>query len=625
MDQLIKEAQEYFRWEESLLATSCKISGYSVGVFDLECFPNYTTVSVIDKHGIKYATSTQSDFVSRVTKLFNQDTIYVGFNNFFFDNNLLNSISGTPLDNYRLGQRLIANSEKPAYLLFGSIRTLDLMGLRSPKEMMGLKGIGAKENPYRIQELPYHFTKELTQEERKFTLMYNFNDCIITHQLLLKKLQDIELRVHLMRKYRMREDSESFCRFCSAKGASVAEQILKHLYELEGTKVLKLVDLYPKVEFKKASEFIPDVKFETENLNDYKALIANTSINPFDFKEKLKMSVKIGGLDYEVGSGGVHAAVKGFHKSSSTTTISDFDVTSYYPSLILAYSIKPRHLSETFLDVYSQIVDDRKRAKSDKDKFTADALKLVINSTFGKFNNIAWDDSGDVEYSSFLYDWTACLSITLYGQFFLLKLAEMLTLEGILVISANTDGITLKYNNDRRDDVLRIVNRWQLETNMCLEEHQYKLINIIDVNNYISVDTDDEMKAKGKFVVGSGNMPAIVVEACQSYVTTGKSVDEYINSSTEIDKFVSIVNIKEPFTATYDGKSQGHIVRYYHSFSRTPLLKVDDKRIIAVPDATSVTIVTTRLDKLPSDLDRGRYIKLAEDLLGISKQLELNF
>ena len=59
--------------------------------------------------------------------------------------------------------------------------------------------------------------------------------------------------------------------------------------------------------------------------------------------------------------------------------ISDVDVQSMYPSLIIQHEFYPPQLGKAFLEVYSQIKTERVEAKHNKNKIKDSTLKLSLN------------------------------------------------------------------------------------------------------------------------------------------------------------------------------------------------------------------------------------------------------
>ena len=178
----------------------------------------------------------------------------------------------------------------------------------------------------------------------------------------------------------------------------------------------------------------------------------------------------IGNLKLKTGAGGLHSvdSPRVYYPTRKSSLVS-VDVSSYYPSLIALKGIFPRSYGETGSKTFQDILERRLAVKaeakttSDPDEnkrleIQATALKLILNSTFGKL--------GD-SYSS-LFDYEAFLAVTLSGQLLLIDLIERLTAAKVKVISANTDGLFLRVpRNGKR--WRKILARWQRDTGMKLE------------------------------------------------------------------------------------------------------------------------------------------------------------
>ena len=94
------------------------------------------------------------------------------------------------------------------------------------------------------------------------------------------------------------------------------------------------------------------------------------------------------GLRYTVGVGGIHS------KNDPEIIIPkedemliDIDVASLYPSMLIEYKFYPKHLGPEFLEVYSQIKDERIEAKHNGDKVKNETLKLALNGLSGNLQN----------------------------------------------------------------------------------------------------------------------------------------------------------------------------------------------------------------------------------------------
>jgi hypothetical protein len=100
-----------------------------------------------------------------------------------------------------------------------------------------------------------------------------------------------------------------------------------------------------------------------------------------DYSYSVKFSNKV----YHIGSGGLHSDDEPcIYRASSKKKIIDFDVGSYYPSLIIEHKFTPEHLGKNLLNVYKDIYKQRLKAKKQKKKVEAETLKLALNGTFGQ-------------------------------------------------------------------------------------------------------------------------------------------------------------------------------------------------------------------------------------------------
>jgi DNA polymerase elongation subunit (family B) len=104
--------------------------------------------------------------------------------------------------------------------------------------------------------------------------------------------------------------------------------------------------------------------------------------------------------------------------------------------------------------------------KAEKKKYAveADSKKITLNGSFGKFGS---------KYSS-LYSPQLLLQTTITGQLSLLMLIEELELNGIRVVSANTDGIVTYYHESQIPTLQDILFNWEIQTSYTLEQSQLR-------------------------------------------------------------------------------------------------------------------------------------------------------
>ena len=210
--------------------------------------------------------------------------------------------------------------------------------------------------------------------------------------------------------------------------------------------------------------------------------------------------------------------------------------------------------------IYADMLEQRMRAKKSGDKSTANALKLVANTTYGAMLN---------KYND-LFDPLMGRSVCITGQLFLLELANHLradckTLE---VVQLNTDGIMVSFDDSEYDKVLEITKEWEQRTGFELEEDKIKAIVQKDVNNYIEIPYKGDPKIKGGYLVRGiapagafniNNNATIVAKAIVDYFVHGTPPEETINGCNDIFAFQLIAKAGAKYREAYhlvDGEPQ---------------------------------------------------------------------
>lgn len=434
----------------------------------------------------------------------------------------------------------------------------------------------------RLQDLPYPPEKRLTRKEADNVCDYCFNDLDATMNLSKAVSGQIDLRNELTKIHGIDLRSKS--------DAQVAEAIIrKEMWRLTGR-----CDKPDLKEWAIGREFYYKppafLKFRSPKLKDIFKTICET---PFvigkggyvNLPEELKNEkIRINDGVYTLGIGGLHSNEKSTsHIAGEDYLLRDSDVTSYYPSIIIALSLFPKQLGRTFLKIYRKIVEDRVHAKhmvseiEDKIKklndpdsiesatnemrkwqIAADGGKIMVNGSFGKFGS-KW---------SILYSPPLLIQTTITGQLSLLMLIEALEDIGIEVVSANTDGIISKIPVWMESEYARVLDWWQKTTGFHMEFTDYAGVYSRDVNSYIAVGTNGKVKTKGAYSMGAlSNNPQteISIDAVINHITGKKSIISTIKECKDIRKFVTLrtVNGGAIWPVKYDenGVLMGHCPR----------------------------------------------------------------
>jgi hypothetical protein len=335
-------------------------------------------------------------------------------------------------------------------------------------------------------------------------------------------------------------------------------------------------------------------------------------------------SVKVGNATYRLGIGGLHSSEqRQTFFTDDKHVLLDRDVASYYPSIILNQRLYPDHIGPEFLNVYKDIVDRRLQAKRDKDKTTAESLKICINGCFGKLGS-KW---------SIFFSPNLLAQVTISGQLSLLMLIEMLEWCGIPVVSANTDGIVIRCPQNRLVDAQTVVEQWEALTGFVTEETRYASIHSRDVNNYVAIGVDGSIKAKGAYVnemsmkdrnresLTKNPNGSICSEAVMKFLQTCKqphpvTIEQTIMECKDITKFIYARRVNGG--AVKDGQYIGKIIRWYMRFGEFGCIKyleanVSGSKNVVSESTGSYPIMDLR--RVPTDIDYAWYIRKAHSIL----------
>ena len=441
-------------------------------------------------------------------------------------------------------------------------------------------------------------------------LYYNKNDVFLVCEMARQKPDEIKLRYSISSAFKVNV-------LCSAR-ANIADKLTTAFYS-------KMSGLSPKQFEKGRTErtrlsfnkiIFHHIKFKTKQLQDLledmmKVYVYHTT------KDDFCREITFYGTTYTLACGGIHTKdVPVILESNDKYIYKHFDYNSYYPSIIVSYNIAPKHLNnKVFVDMVRYFRDTRVKCKHTKDedgyvingvpnKIAAEALKIVINSIYGKFGSELF----------FLYDRFAQLQVTINGQLMTMTLVEELELNGIHVISANTDGIVIKLPKDKMDVFNDITARWNETNRMGADSEDYKAYYARDVNNYFAVWPDEKVDAKGaldpkqylKDLKKGYDMP-IVAKAVFNYLYKNIPVMETLRSATDILDFCKTQNIGRQFEVVYDKVEDGKIVtihtqryvRFYVSSKGVVIQKenkIDNKRS-KLASGLPVQILNTLDDK----------------------------
>lgn len=478
-----------------------------------------------------------------------------------------------------------------------------------------LKIYGGRIHVPRMQELPFRHDVVLNEDQISIVRWYCVgSDLTATAFLFMELKPQIELRAQMSAMYGVDLRSKS--------DSQVAESVVVHELTRQsyGQKPQR-PQIPPGWTFQ--YQVPAYINYEDAGLNAALDLVRSAVFvvgengSPEMPEELKKLKVKIGENYYQMGIGGLHSCeeVVAFYADEDHLLI-DRDVVSYYPSVILNQRLFPKHLGETFLEVYKTLVERRKLAKKNGNKVEADSLKIAVNGIFGKTGS-KW---------SVVYAPDLMVQVTMSGQLSLLMLIERLHCfgAGVQICSANTDGVLIRCHKSKRDLMLAILKQWELETGFETEETEYRAVFARDVNNYIAVKSDLKTKVKGTYsergsagdsVLSKNPESLICADAVLAFFTKGTPIAETIWNCRDMRRFVTVRQVKGG--AVKDGEYLGKAIRYYYSAGMTGniIYAMNGNK---VPNSDGARPCMELPAQFPEDVDFARYER---DALAILREI----
>ena len=460
------------------------------------------------------------------------------------------------------------------------------------------------------------------------TMHYNENDVFIVCEMIRLYINEIRLRYNLSRAY----DIDCL----SSSRSNIADTLFIKFYsefsnlqpyQWRGKKTERTALAFKRV-------ILPFINFKTKPLQELLAEMNQIILysigkkalkevsNKYPHFKYLKTNtesgwfeVTINKLVYTIATGGLHTQdiprelrskmiSNNSHLStgeesrtvpidSSWSNLTDdsyiyvhWDIASFYPSIMSVYKVAPKHLNEgVFVKLITWLKDTRVAAKHSKEEFIdgipkkllAEALKIVINSIYGKLGF----EMGDI------CDRLAVLKVTINGQLMIMMLCEELELNGIEVVSANTDGIVVKLYKTQKDKFNEIADNWKKLTGLDADSEEFICYINRDINNYIVQETNGKITYKGALHpkmyandLSKGYDMPVVAQAVSNFFLYDKPILETLYECRNILDFCKTQNVGRQFHVEYtegvENKELQRNVRFYVSNTGGAIFKVNN-------------------------------------------------
>lgn len=582
-----------------------------------------------------------------------QEPYLGGFNNKHYDNHILKAVMiGADPETVKQVNDLIIVEEIDGwdipylrdYKVF--FHSFDLMD--DCQDGISLKGIEAHLGiPIEETEVDFNITRKLTATELEQTIKYCKYDVDAT-ELLYKLRQNYLKNKATLGRVRGLDERKAMY-MTNAKLTSVYLNAVKPKKPWTDERDYEYPD-------KLLREYIPQEVFDFfDRLHDP----AIPNIDLFGGYDEHGKKVKGASLEVRLGDciitlayGGIHGAIPNYVEvATDDRSIRNKDVASYYPHLMTIplskgrqYGFCSRNIPSP--QVFVQTLEDRVKAKKAGDKDTANALKLVLNTTYGTMlngrNGVAYND---------LYDPLMGRSVCITGQLLLLELSVHLTREcpTLKIIQLNTDGIMVSFDNSDEAKWQEITQEWQDRTGFELEEDFIQKIVQKDVNNYVEVPVGGgKPKVKGgqlvRGILTNGNIDfttmglppwdnmtggafninnnaVVVARAIRDYFVDGTPPEKTIEDCTSILDFQVIAKVGGKYSGVYHMVGDQEIPvqkvnrvyatadRSYGTLYKTHAVTGNPAKVAGLP----TRCVVDNNNQLPIEVvDRKWYLKLAQ-------------
>lgn len=566
------------------------IRNFKVVTYDIEIFPNCFHCTCKDTETQELLLFEISNRKNQLTELVDffvsKDIIFCGYNNKHYDDVVLNYIIDlrrqlsrrTSLEVcrslYKLSKCIIESEDGDIdkfkrWKYANLFPSMDLLTMQfSSKLRVGLKEMQLTMHYKNVQEYSGSFDLPIEDSDIDEMIAYNINDVESTTDLLNRLEEDVRLRLYI--------EDEYGIPCLSSDGVKIGEFILAKFYcDKTGISYKDLKEMKsPADDIALKDVIFPFIRYKNPKLQ---AVLEDMKKQVVDSHERKGYEKKfvLSNLGYSIGVGGLHSINKpGIFRPNENEYIGHSDVASMYPSLLIKYNLTPSHLGKEFLQVYTEVYDDRINAKHSHNKLKDKTLKLTLNAVTGKMQ----------EETSWLYDPFNVFRIRINGQLILLMLIERLLELGCRIIQANTDGVMYIAKEENRNRIQEAIHEVEAITQLVFESNDYEAFYQYAINDYFGIikgysesKNPELIERKGMFItetkLGKGLAPVVIPKAVINYFLTNQPVKEFIKSDKDIKDFVIGQRVAKKFEVYHGSEKVQRINRFYASTNDYYLFK----------------------------------------------------
>lgn len=474
-------------------------------VYDIEAFPNCFTFAMEMLHNNTKAVWEISDFRDDRKELMeffrwlsSVQAPMIGFNNLSYDYPMIHHFWNNPnLTAQQIrakNDQIFASQNRFGDTIWADQRfapQIDVFKMNhfdNRAKSTSLKTLQINMRSPNVVECELGFERDVTEQEiNEIAIPYNHHDVGETKKFVLHNMDAVNFRTGLIEKFGVEVLNWNDTKI----GEQMVIQRLGDTLCYDRSSGRRKIRQTPRTSIAFKDVIFPYVKFENLEFQRVLNYLNQQTIKAEDIDDLETPIVKtkgvfadlyadVGGVRFHYGVGGIHGSRERVRvMSDDENVIRDIDVASLYPSIAIVNNLAPEHMGQAFVQVYSELPQERKKWQAEKGKkcVEANALKLASNGVYGKSNSV-WSPFYDPKFT---------MTVTINGQLLLSMLIEkLLTIPELKIISVNTDGITYFVKREFLQKCYEIEKMWEQLTSLTLESSFYKRMWVKDVNNYIA-------------------------------------------------------------------------------------------------------------------------------------------
>lgn len=467
-------------------------------IFDFEVFKKDTLLgAIVLSDGNKEIF--QSWNLEEIKSFYNDhiDDIWVGHNNEFYDNFILQAIIKGQ-DPKKINDEII-DGDKHYRRLTIKLNFYDLMKFHqgSLKVIEAFMGKNISET-----EVDFDLDRALTEEEKKLTESYNRDDLNQTLEDFIYLQDEFTLKLDLVKEFNL-----PLSYLCATEAKIAAKALLAQ--KIDG---IESLPIYPKM--------YSQLQIKNQDpINFY--------MNREYTKKGAELVLNYGGTIHHMKAGGLHGAIDNCYFKE----VYYLDVSGYYNLVMINFDLLSRAIPPEGRKLYEYMYHEQLRLKKINPR-KRQVYKIILLAVFGAQSN---------EYCEFYDPYQGDL-VRMVGQMFLIDLLEKL--EPIAkIIQSNTDGIMcVPLEGHLPEEIKKVVDEWQERTGFVLKFDKIYNLYQRDVNNYIYQHEDGSIETKGEAVKYYGGYdtpykesaymskePLIISKCIVNYCIYNKTPEETIN------------------------------------------------------------------------------------------------